>query len=50
MGAPTSAILAETFIQHMEHKHIYQILKTHQITTYYRYVGHILIVYDQNIA
>jgi hypothetical protein len=27
MGAPTSSILAETYIQHMEHKQIYPILK-----------------------
>jgi hypothetical protein len=26
MGAPTSAILAETYIQHMEHKQLYKIL------------------------
>jgi hypothetical protein len=27
IGAPTSSVLAETYIQHMEHKHIYPILK-----------------------
>jgi hypothetical protein len=27
MGDPTSAILAEIFTQHMEHKYIYPILK-----------------------
>jgi hypothetical protein len=42
MGAPTSAILAETFIQHMECKHIYAILKTQEIITYYRYVDDII--------
>jgi hypothetical protein len=47
-GAPTSAILAEIFIQHMEHKHIYTILKTQQIIAFYRYVYDILIIYDQN--
>jgi hypothetical protein len=31
MGAPASAILAETFIQHLEHTIIYKILNKHQI-------------------
>jgi hypothetical protein len=31
MGAPTSAILAETYIRHMEHKRIYIILIKCQI-------------------
>jgi hypothetical protein len=48
MGAPTSAILAETYIQHMEHKHIYPILINHKITGYFRYVDDILIIYNQN--
>jgi hypothetical protein len=48
MGAPTSAILAEIFIQHMEHKHIYPILNTLGIIAYYKYVDDILKLYDQN--
>lgn len=44
MGAPTSAVLRETFFQDMEHKYIYQILRTHQIIAYYRYVDNILTV------
>jgi hypothetical protein len=47
MGAPTSAILAETYIQHMEHKHIHPILNTQQIISYFRYVDDILIIYDK---
>jgi hypothetical protein len=31
MGPPTSAILAETFIQYLKHTTIYQILNKHQI-------------------
>jgi hypothetical protein len=34
MGAPTSAILAEIYIQHKEHKQLYQILLKHKITGY----------------
>jgi hypothetical protein len=38
MGTPTLEILAETFIQHIEHEHIYPILKTSEMIAYYRYV------------
>jgi hypothetical protein len=47
MGAPISAILAETYIQHMEHKQIYPVLLKHQIIGYYRYVDDTPIIYDQ---
>jgi hypothetical protein len=50
MGAPTSAILAEAYIQNMEHKQIYPILTKHQIIGYFRYVDDILIIYDQRIT
>jgi hypothetical protein len=48
MGAPTSSILSETYIQHIEHTQIYPILVQQQIIAYYRYVDDILIIYDQN--
>jgi hypothetical protein len=48
MGAPTSAILAETYIQNMEHTQIFQILKAQKIIAYFRYVDDILIIYDNN--
>jgi hypothetical protein len=48
MGAPTSAILAEPYIQHMEHKHIFPVLRTLQIIAYIIYVNDILMIYDQN--
>jgi hypothetical protein len=47
MGAPTSAILAETFIQHLEHNKLIEILNKHQIIDYHRYVDDILIVYKK---
>jgi hypothetical protein len=46
IGAPTLAVLAETLIQHMEHEHIYPILKTQGIIPCYRYVDDIM--YDHN--
>jgi hypothetical protein len=47
MGAPTLSILAETYIQHIEHKQIYQTLIKQQIITYFRYVDDILMIYYQ---
>jgi hypothetical protein len=47
MGAPTSAIIAETYMQYMEHTQIYPILVKQQIVAYFRYVDDILIIYDE---
>jgi hypothetical protein len=41
MGAPTSAILAEIYIQYMEHKQLYQILFKLQAIEYF------FIIYNQ---
>jgi TusA-related sulfurtransferase len=48
MRAPTSAVFAEIFIQHLEHNHIIHTLRKHNILDYYRYVDDILIVYNEN--
>jgi hypothetical protein len=48
MGAPTSAILAEIFLQYLEHTKIIDILQSHNIIDYYRYVDDILIVYNES--
>jgi hypothetical protein len=45
MGAPTSAILVEVYIQYTEHIKLYPILKKHQIIGYFREVHDILILY-----
>jgi hypothetical protein len=47
MGAPISAILAEVYIQHLEHTSIADTLNKYQIMDYYRYVDDILIVYNE---
>jgi hypothetical protein len=44
MGVPSSAILAETYIQHMVHTQIYPTLMKCQIIGYFRYVDNILII------
>jgi hypothetical protein len=43
MGAPTSSLLSEVFLQNLEHKRICKILV---VVAYFRYVDDILIVYD----
>jgi hypothetical protein len=48
MGAPTSSILAELFLQYLEHNHIINILQKHHIISYHRYVDDILIIYNEN--
>jgi hypothetical protein len=48
MGAPTSAILAEIFLQHQAHNHIVDILQKHNVIDYYRYVNDILIIYNED--
>jgi hypothetical protein len=50
MGAPTSAIIAEVFIQYFEHTTVIDILKKFQIIEYYRYVDNILIIYNTRIT
>jgi hypothetical protein len=46
MGAPSSAFLAEIYLQSLEHNQIMHILKKHKIISYHRYVDDILIIFD----
>jgi hypothetical protein len=48
MGASTSAIIAETYLQNLEHNQIYNLLTKHKIIGYFRYVDDILIVCNKN--
>jgi len=48
MGAPTSSLLSEIVLQHMEHNAIYNILTLNNILGYFRYVDDILIVYNKS--
>jgi hypothetical protein len=48
MGAPTSAITAEAYLQSIQHNQIYNLLIKYKIIGYFRYVDDILIIYDQN--
>ena len=46
MGAPSSGLIAEIFLQHLEHLHLPQLTQKHKIISYWRYVDDILITYD----
>ena len=46
MGAATTSILSEVYLQYIEHTEIYNILQQHNIVGYFKYVDDILIVYN----
>jgi len=46
MGAPSSSIISEIFLQNIEQSHLPAIAKNHGLTNYFRFVDDILIVYD----
>jgi hypothetical protein len=46
IGAPTSSIFAEIFVQCLEHNYIIKILQKHHVMDYYRYADDVLIVYN----
>ena len=48
MGAATSGLLAEFFLQHLEQLHTPYLSDKHKIIKYFRYVDDILVIYDTN--
>jgi hypothetical protein len=44
MGAPSSSIFPGFYLQYLENSRIYDLLPTHNIAGYFRYVDDILIV------
>jgi hypothetical protein len=48
MGAPSSGLIAEIFLQHTEHSHLVHLTHKHNIINYCRYVDYILIIFDPN--
>jgi hypothetical protein len=48
MGAPSSSILSELFLQHIEHSHLPRLTQKHRLISYFRYVDDILLVYDSS--
>jgi len=50
MGAPTSSIFSEIYLQFLENTKIYDILQKTRVEGYFRYVDDILIVYNENFT
>jgi hypothetical protein len=48
MGAPTSSIFSEIYLQHIKNTKVVDILLQHQIIGYFCYVDDILIVYKKD--
>jgi hypothetical protein len=48
MGAPSSGLIAENFLQHVEHLHLAHMTHKHSIINYCRYVDDILLIFDSN--
>jgi len=48
MGAHTSSVLSELYLEFMEHDKLYTILLQKNILGYFRYVDDILIVYNDS--
>jgi len=46
MGAPSSGIISESFLQHFEHTHLPKLAHKHKLINYFRYVDDILLIYD----
>jgi hypothetical protein len=46
MGAPTSSIFSESYVQYLESMKIFDILLQHWIVGYFRYVDNILIPFN----
>ena len=46
MGAPSSTIISEIFLQHLEHTHLPHLAQKHKLVNYFRYVDDILLIYD----
>jgi len=48
MGAPSSGLIAEIFLQHIEHTHLALLSQKHKIVNYCIYVDDILLIYDSD--
>ena len=49
MGTPTSSILSEFYLQHLENSKIYDNLLNFNIMGYFRYVDDLLIIYEGHL-
>jgi glycyl-tRNA synthetase beta subunit len=50
MGEPSSSILSEVCLQYLENTKIDNLLLSHNVVGYFRYVDDILVVYNEDIT
>jgi hypothetical protein len=50
MGAPSSSIISEIFLQHSEHTHLPLPTQKHKLINYVCYIDNILIVFDSHLT
>jgi hypothetical protein len=50
MGAPTSSIFSEIYLQYLENTKIFDILVKHHVIGYFQYVDDILLDYISNVT
>jgi hypothetical protein len=48
MGAPSSNIIAEIFLQHTKYAHMAHLTHKHNIINYFHYVDDILLIFNPN--
>ena len=48
MGAPSSGLISEIFLQQMEHQHLAHLSNKHKIVNYLCYVDDILMIFNSN--
>ena len=48
MGAPSSGIIAEIFLQHVENSHLASLAQKKNIINYFHYVDNILLIFHPN--
>jgi hypothetical protein len=48
MGAPSSGLISELFLQQMEHVHLPRLSTKHKIIDYFRYMDDILLIFGSN--
>ena len=48
MGAQSSGLIAEIFLQHKEHSHLTRLTHKHKILNYCRYVDDILLIFNSS--
>lgn len=50
IGAPTSSIFSEIYLQYLENTKIFNFLKNYHLIDYFRYVDDILLVYKNGLT